>query len=394
MPRRRKAAGAEVLIISSDKDLMQLVGDHVEFYDFESGTRGRPGYRPERRIDRQGVIDYFGVPPEKVIDVQSLVGDTSDNVPGVPGIGIKTASALIGEYGDLDTLLANAESIKQPKRRQLLIDFADQARMSRTLVTLHDDVDAGTPLSATRKHEPDPAKLIAFLKAIELSALTKRVAEAYAVDPNAVEADPAIRSAKHHDATFAARLVPHDDNAHAAPATTGEAASGTPPPPLGGKSAGEAGGEGGAGAESANGHAHPTAAVAAGAQAATAVPFDRTQYETVTALDRLDAWIAEATAQGHVAIDSAATGSDPMQADLCGVSLALAPGRACYVPLAHKSGEADLLGDNVAPGQIPAKEALARLKPLMEDAAVLKIAQNLKFDTVLFARLGHRCRAL
>ena len=115
--KEAKAAGAEVLIISSDKDLMQLVGDHVEFYDFESGTRGRPGYRPERRIDRQGVIDYFGVPPEKVIDVQSLVGDTSDNVPGVPGIGIKTASALIGEYGDLDTLLANAESIKQPKRR-------------------------------------------------------------------------------------------------------------------------------------------------------------------------------------------------------------------------------------------------------------------------------------
>ena len=107
--KEARAAGAEVLIISSDKDLMQLVGDHVEFYDFESGTRGRPGYRPERRIDRQGVIDYFGVPPEKVIDVQSLVGDTSDNVPGVPGIGIKTASALIGEYGDLDTLLANAE---------------------------------------------------------------------------------------------------------------------------------------------------------------------------------------------------------------------------------------------------------------------------------------------
>ena len=379
--KEARAAGAEVLIISSDKDLMQLVGDRVEFYDFESGTRGRPGYRPERRIDRQGVIDYFGVPPEKVIDVQSLVGDTSDNVPGVPGIGIKTASALIGEYGDLDTLLANAESIKQPKRRQLLIDFADQARMSRTLVTLHDDVDSGTPLSATRRHEPDPAKLIAFLKAIELSALTKRVAEAYAVDPNAVEADPAIRSAKHHDATFAARLVPHDDNAHA-PAEAA-APAGVVPSPLVGEGQGE-----GVHAPPLNGHAHPTTAVAAGAQAATSVPFDRTQYETVTALDRLDAWIAEATQQGRVAIDSAATGSDPMQAELCGVSLALAPGRACYVPLAHKSGEADLLGDNVAPGQIPAADALARLKPLMEDAAVLKIAHNLKFDTVLFARLG------
>ena len=213
--KQARAAGAEVLIISSDKDLMQLVSDTVLFYDFESGTRGKPGYRPERRIDRQGVIDYFGVPPEKVIDVQALVGDTSDNVPGVPGIGIKTASALIGEFGDLDTLLANAESIKQPKRRQLLIDFADQARMSRALVTLHDDVDPGTPLAATRMHDLDAEKLVAFLKAIELSTLTKRVAEATGVDPNAVEADPALRSAKHHDATFAARLVPQDDDAHA-----------------------------------------------------------------------------------------------------------------------------------------------------------------------------------
>ncbi len=383
--KEARAAGAEVLIISSDKDLMQLVGDHVEFYDFESGTRGKPGYRPERRIDRQGVIDYFGVPPEKVIDVQALVGDTSDNVPGVPGIGIKTASALIGEYGDLDTLLANAESIKQPKRRQLLIDFADQARMSRTLVTLHDDVDAGTPLAATKMRELDAGKLIAFLKAIELSTLTKRVAEATGVDPNAVEADPEIRSAKHHDATFAARMVPHDDNAHGARRSAGFE---RPARPLAGKSAGEAGGEGRAGTELANGHAHPSAAVAAGAIAATAVPFDRAQYETVTTLDRLDAWIAEATQQGHVAIDSAATGSDPMQAGLCGIAMALAPGRACYVPLAHKSGEADLLGDNVAPGQIPAADALARLKPLLEDAAVLKIAQNLKFDTVLLARLG------
>ena len=111
---------------------MQLVSDKVLFYDFESGTKGKPGYRPERRIDRQGVIEYFGVPPEKVIDVQALVGDTSDNVPGVPGIGIKTASQLITEYGDLETLLARAEEIKQPKRRELLIGFAEQARLSRT----------------------------------------------------------------------------------------------------------------------------------------------------------------------------------------------------------------------------------------------------------------------
>ncbi len=394
--KQAKSVGAEVLIISSDKDLMQLVSDTVLFYDFESGTRGKPGYRPERRIDRQGVIDYFGVPPEKVIDVQALVGDTSDNVPGVPGIGIKTASALIGEFGDLDTLLANASSIKQPKRRQLLIDFADQARMSRELVTLHDDVDPGTPLAATRMRDLDAGRLIAFLKAIELSALTKRIAEATGVDPNAVEADPAIRSAKHHDATFAARLVPHNADAHAAAPTAEPAGvvpsapAGVVPSPLVGEGQGE--GEGGEGTATgtANGHAHPAAAVAAGAAAATAVPFDRARYETITALDRLDTWVAEARAFGRVAIDSAADGPDPMQADLCGVSLALAPGHAGYVPFAHKTGEADLLGDNLAEGQIPLAEALARLKPLLEDPSILKIAQNLKFDIVLLARHGVR----
>ena len=370
------AAGAEVLIISSDKDLMQLVSDNVLFYDFESGTRGRPGYRPERKIDRQGVIDYFGVPPEKVIDVQALVGDTSDNVPGVPGIGIKTASTLIGEFGDLDTLLANAESIKQPKRRQLLIDYADQARLSRELVTLHDDVDAGTPLAATAKHDLDPAKLIAFLKAIEQTTLTKRVAEAYDVDPNTIEADPALRSAKHHDATFAARLVPHDDNAHGeAPADVAATAEAKAEP-------GET-----APVPSANGHAHPAAAVAAAARAAVTPPIDRTQYETIGSLDRLDAWLAEARDAGRLAIDTLTDGDDPMQAGLCGVSLAVAPGRAAYLPLAHRSGD-DLLGGGPVAGQVPAAEALARLKPVLEDGAVLKIAQNLKFDTVLFARHG------
>lgn len=206
--KEAEAAGAEVLIISSDKDLMQLVSDKVLFYDFESGQKGRPGYRPERKIDRQGVIDYFGVPPEKVIDVQALVGDTSDNVPGVPGIGVKTASALIIEYGDLETLLARAEEIKQPKRRELLTGFAGQARMSKRLVTLDDHVDVPTPLASTRVGELDPRKLIAFSKAIELITLTKRVGDNSGIDPNSVEADPRLKSDKLHAATYAAKLLP------------------------------------------------------------------------------------------------------------------------------------------------------------------------------------------
>ncbi len=181
--KEASAAGADVLIISADKDLMQLVTPTVQFYDFESGSRGKPGYRPERKIDIEGVIDYFGVPPEKVIDVQSLVGDTSDNVPGVPGIGKKTASQLIEEYGDLESLLAKAEDIKQPKRRERLIEFADQARMSKQLVTLHDDVDVETPLADSAVPEFDAARFVSFLKAMELNAIAKRVAEANGVDP-------------------------------------------------------------------------------------------------------------------------------------------------------------------------------------------------------------------
>src|SRR5262245_43596057 len=189
-------AGAEVLLISSDKDLMQLVSDKVLFYDFESGAKGKPGYRPERKIDRDGVIEYFGVPPEKVIDVQALVGDTSDNVPGVPGIGVKTASALIAEYGDLETLLARAPEIKQPKRRELLLGFAEQARLSKKLVTLDCSVEVEVPLATLRVPEIDAQKLIAFTKAMELFTLTKRVGEATGVDPRTIEADPKLKSAK------------------------------------------------------------------------------------------------------------------------------------------------------------------------------------------------------
>ena len=372
--RQAAAAGADVLIISSDKDLMQLVSDHVQFYDFESGTRGKPGYRPERRIDRQGVIEYFGVPPEKVIDVQALVGDTSDNVPGVPGIGIKTASQLIAEYGDLDTLLARADDIKQPKRRELLTSYADQARMSRELVTLHDDVEADVPLAATRVGELDGCRLIAFTKAIELTTLTKRICEATGIDPNSVEADPGLRSKKLHDATFAARLLPTETKP-AQPSLFGEGRTAAAAPQ-------------GEGPAPLNGVAfHPVDRVAAGAKAA-AVPFARERYERVTSLDRLDAWIAEARAAGQVAIETKSNDFDPMRAEICGIALATGPGRACYIPLGHRSADADLLGGGLSPDQIAEKEALARLKPLLEDASILKIGQDMKSDAVVFARNG------
>src|SRR6516162_8644094 len=178
-------AGATVTIVASDKDLMQLVNDCVVMYDTMK----------DRRIDIPEVIEKFGVPPNKVIEVQALIGDSTDNVPGVPGIGVKTAAQLIGEYGDLETLLARAGEIKQEKRRQALIDNAERARLSKKLVTLDANVALEVPLAELAVHEPDYKRLIAFLKAMEFATLTRRVAEFSGVDPGAIEADGKLKAA-------------------------------------------------------------------------------------------------------------------------------------------------------------------------------------------------------
>src|ERR1051326_4884856 len=177
-------AGATTTIVSSDKDLMQLVGDTVVMYDTMK----------DRRIGRAEVVERFGVGPEKVIDVQSLIGDSTDNVPGVPGIGVKTAALLICEYGDLETLLARAGEIKQEKRRQSLIGFAEQARISRRLVTLDPNVPLEMPLKDLAVHDPDYRRLIAFLKAMEFTTLTRRVADASGIDPAKIDPDPRLRA--------------------------------------------------------------------------------------------------------------------------------------------------------------------------------------------------------
>ena len=168
-------AGGDVTIVSSDKDLMQLVRPGVLMLD----------PMKVRKLGRDEVMEKFGVPPEKVVDVQALAGDSTDNVPGVPGIGIKTAAELINAYGDLDTLLARATEIKQPKRREKLIEFADQARLSRELVRLKDDVDMGVPVDALGVHDPDPATLLGFLRVMEFSTLTRRISEALGTEPPA-----------------------------------------------------------------------------------------------------------------------------------------------------------------------------------------------------------------
>jgi DNA polymerase-1 len=352
-------AGADVTIVASDKDLMQLVSSTVTMFDTMK----------DKRIGIAEVIEKFGVPPEKVIEVQALAGDSIDNVPGVPGIGIKTAAQLITEYGDLEGLLARASEIKQPKRREALIGHAANARLSRQLVTLDRDVPLDTPIDELAVRDRDGPLLIAFCKVMEFNALTRRVAEATGTDADLVAAAlpgeaPRPSVAKVDRASVTEEAVP------ARPVYRPYFNSGEK-----------------RGVNGADEHGPGRRAAEAAASVATK-PFDLTSYETITSLDVLDAWIDEARSSGRVAIDAETNSLDPMQAELVGVSLALDVGKAAYVPLSHRSGTGDLLGGGLVAGQIPMQDALPRLKALLEDPAVLKIAQNLKFDTQIFARRG------
>ncbi|MEI4486170.1 DNA polymerase I [Frigidibacter sp. MR17.14] len=315
---RAREAGGRVTIISSDKDLMQLVGDGVEML----------GPMKDRRIGREEVFEKFGVYPERVVDVQALAGDAVDNVPGAPGIGIKTAALLINEYGDVESLLARAEEIKQPKRRQTLIDHAEMIRISKRLVALDCDTPLDEPLPALTIRRPEAEKLMDFLNLMEFRTLTKRVADSFGVAAP-VMAEPVA--------------VKHDR----------EASPGAPPP-------------------------EPER-----------LPFDPAAYEAVTTPEQLQTWIAEIAERGVVAFDTETTSLDEMRADLVGISLATAPGRACYIPLGHRAGGGDLFSTEApVADQLPMEAALSALKGVLEDPAVLKIAQNAKYDVKILARHG------
>ncbi|TXT47104.1 MAG: DNA polymerase I [Methylocystaceae bacterium] len=359
-----QAKGADVLIVSADKDLMQLVGPGVRMYDPASGTAGTKGAREERLIGEAEVVDYFGVTPDKVVDVQALAGDSTDNVPGAKGIGVKTAAQLINEYGDLETLLAKASGIKQPKRREALTEPDAVARilLSKKLCELVRDAPLATPLEDLGLHQPDAAKLIAFLQAMEFTTITRRVAEMYGVQAQDIEPDPRFLGAagwRGRDGEVSEIAPSASEAPNRAEKPTSDALT-------------------------------PASLVAARLAEAKAVKIDRSTYETVLSAERLDDWITEAAGAGLVAINVETTLPDPMRCELIGVSLATAPGRACYIPLQHRSGDsADLFsGANLVEGQIPFDAALARLKPLFEDAAILKIAHNMKHDLLVLSRYG------
>lgn len=314
--------GAQVTIVSSDKDLMQLVDDNVTMLDTMKN----------KRIDADGVVEKFGVGPNKVIDVQALAGDSADNIPGIHGIGVKTAAELINMFGDLDTLLARADEIKQPKRRERLMEGGDAARLSRELVTLKLDTPVLQSAEAFELHPPEAERLMAFLAEMELRTLSKRIAADLGVDA------PEIKKVT--------------DKPTATP--KGEADTG----------------------------GTPGAAILPVGDA-----INPDAYETVIDPARLAAWVAEATAQGFVAVDTETTGLDAMSVDLVGISLATQPGKACYIPLGHTGSDGDGLAlDGTTPDQMPMKQALALLKPLLEDPSVLKIGQNLKYDALLLIR--------
>ena len=325
---KARDAGGETVIVSSDKDLMQLIGGGVVMWD----------PMKDRVLAEEAVMEKFGVTPDKMIDLQALIGDSVDNVPGAPGIGPKTAAQLLDEYGDLDTLLARAGEIKQPKRRETLIERREQILLSRQLVRLTCDAPAPEPIADFAVRDPDSATLAAFLEKMEFRSLARRVGDGKATP---LEPAPNGRPRALNAPVAAPRHAPK-------PAT----------------------------------------------ELATPETFDTSAYVCVQTVADLQDWIARATEVGVVAFDTETDALSSSHAGLCGLSLAVAPGEACYVPLTHeaepraRSGGLDFDGETPpeAIDQIPMDQALSLLKPLLENPAVLKVGQNIKYDLAVMSR--------
>ncbi|QJB69546.1 DNA polymerase I [Parasphingorhabdus halotolerans] len=306
-------AGWKVTIVSSDKDLMQLIepsdDSAVDMLDTMKNAR----------MNRNTVEEKFGVGPEKLGDVLGLMGDSSDNIPGVPGIGPKTASKLINEFGDIEAVLAAAPEMKKSKMRDNLVEFAEQARLSRVLVTLREDCPLPDTLESFLIQDIPDMPLRAFLEHHGFNSLLKKLGGNGMAEPQ----DP-------------------------------------------GADKGEAGGT----------------VIGDAPKPSEAPAIDRSQYECVQDMDALDKWIERATEKGVVAVDTETDSLESVTARVVGVCLATAPNEACYIPLGHGSG--DMFGET--PKQLDTAAALAKLKPLLEDDAVLKIGQNLKYDMTVLAQ--------
>jgi len=304
-----REAGGQVTIVSSDKDLMQLVGNGVEMYDAMKN----------KRIGPEQVEEKFGVAPNRVIDVQSLAGDSVDNVPGAPGIGVKTAALLINEYGDLDSLLERASEIKQPKRRETLIENADQIRTSRDLVTLKTDMEMDCDFDDFQVQAPDPEVVLKFLAEMEFRTMSARIANKLGVSAPEISSD---------------RINNEDQITEA-----------------------------------------------------ESISINTEKYELIDNVNDLNRWVTKIYQRGYVAVDTETTGLNDMIVDLVGICLSVEIGEACYIPVGHTNGEDDLFGGaSLCNGQINLDEALETLRPVLQDPSIIKIGQNVKYDTKIFAR--------
>ena len=286
--------GAKVTIVSSDKDLMQLYKKGVRIFD----------PMKNKFISEEDIINKFGVDASKVIDVQSLAGDSSDNVPGVPGIGVKTAAELINKYGTLEKLLKSANEIKQNKRRETLIENKDKAIISKQLVTLKQDSPVNRDLSEFKLKEIDKDKLYKFLREMEFNRLLSSAISAYG--------EPKLSSETVED-----KLIEKQK------------------------------------------------------------PISNKNYFLITDIKQIDEWIKEAEETGELAVDTETNSLDPHQADLVGISLSSKVGKACYIPIGHKSSKC-----------INKNDVIKKLKPLLEDPSVKKIGQNIKFDFIVLFKQG------
>ena len=286
--------GARVTIVSSDKDLMQLYKKNVRIYD----------PMKNKFISEDDIIKKFGVSSNQVIDVQSLAGDSSDNVPGVPGIGVKTAAELIKKYGTLEKLLDSADEIKQNKRRQTLIENKDKALVSKKLVTLKNDAPIDRNLDEFKLKEIDKDKLYTFLREMEFNRLLSSAISIYG-EPDflAIKDQNEIKEKKNS--------------------------------------------------------------------------INKKEYYLINNIDEIDSWIKDAEEVGEVAVDTETSSLDPHQANLIGISLSSVLGKACYIPIGHKSEKC-----------LDRKSVLKKLKPLLEDPSIKKIGQNIKFDFIVFFKHG------
>ncbi len=306
--------GKKVTIVGSDKDLMQLMREGVRIYEPIKG----------RYLTNDDVMDKFGVVPEKVPDVQALVGDSSDNVPGVPSIGAKTAAQLINEYGSLEELLARVDEIKQPKRRDVLIENMEIARISKQLVTLRDDVPLPIGIDEMHTHDVNTPELAAFLNAQGFKSVAARL---------------------HIAAAAPATIAPYQG---AAPAQAAPITNDLP-------------------------------------------PVSANTYELIQDKAALEALINRAYETGMLAVDTETTGLTPAKAQLVGICLSAELGKGYYVPLAHRNPQQDLLGGpSTEIKQMDLQEAIDLLKPVLEDARVLKIGHNMKYDWQMIAKHGVR----